>query len=233
MAKSTTSREFAHEDLAVLPGVGGDHEMTQRQAPVNHYLSLCLGARCGPPRLSGSDSRCFMRSSCTASGPANARYGDRTRDLPESTGSLRQCFDILPRALSGSRAALCALRSTVPAHAGCPHTVPAHNGPSLPCTSRLQCRCILRCKGARTRALSSRPPRGFLGARARSFSCTQAAARGSACPHPGPLQLRLLVLLKCNSFNRNTVLRDGRPKIGMTATPSRNRNRKHPAGTGP
>ena len=150
-----------------------------------------------------------------------------------STGSLRQCFNILPRALSGSRAALCALRSTVPAHAGCPHTVPAHNGPSLPCTSRLQCRCILRCKGARTRALSSRPPRGFLGARARSFSCTQAAARGSACPHPGPLQLRLLVLLKCNSFNRNTVLRDGRPKIGMTATPSRNRNRKHPAGTGP
>ena len=120
-----------------------------------------------------------------------------------STGSLRQCFNILPRALSGSRA------------------------------SRLQCRCILRCKGARTRALSSRPPRGFLGARARSFSCTQAAARGSACPHPGPLQLRLLVLLKCNSFNRNTVLRDGRPKIGMTATPSRNRNRKNPAGTGP
>ena len=35
------------------------------------------------------------------------------------------------------------------------------------------------------------------------------------------------------SFNRSTVLRDGRPKIGMTATPSRNRNRKHPAGTGP
>ena len=24
MAKPTTSREFAHEDLAVLPGVGGD-----------------------------------------------------------------------------------------------------------------------------------------------------------------------------------------------------------------
>ena len=40
-----------------------------------------------------------------------------------STGSLRQCFNILPRALSGSRAALCALRSTVPAHAGCPHTM--------------------------------------------------------------------------------------------------------------
>ena len=48
MAKSTTSREFAHEDLAVLPGVGGDHEMTQCQAPVNHYLSLCLVARYGP-----------------------------------------------------------------------------------------------------------------------------------------------------------------------------------------
>ena len=31
-----------------------------------------------------------------------------------STGSLRQCFNILPRALSGSRAALCAPR--------CPHT---------------------------------------------------------------------------------------------------------------
>lgn len=169
-----------------------------------------------------------MRSSCTASGPANPRDGDRTRDLHGFSAAVLQHTSSGP--LWQSR---CALRSTVPAHAGCPHTVPAHNGPSLPCTSRLQCRCILRCKGARTRALSSRPPRGFLGARARSFSCTQAAARGSACSHPGPLQLRLLVLLKCNSFNRNTVLRDGRPKIGMTATPSRNRNRKHPAGTGP
>ena len=132
-----------------------------------------------------------MRSSCTASGPANPRYGDRTRDLHGFSAAVLQHTSSGP--LWQSR---CALRSTVPAHAGCPHTVPAHNGPSLPCTSRLQCRCILHCKGARTRALSSRPPRGFLGARARSFSCTQAAARGSACPHPGPLQLRLLVLLK-------------------------------------
>ena len=185
-------------------------------------ISICHSVSVLAVALSGSDSRCFMRSTCTASGPANSRC--------PHTGPLRQCVAVSSGPFWQSR---CFLRSTVPAHAGCPHTVPAHNGPSLPCTSRLQCRCILRCKGARTRALSSRPPRGFLGARARSFSCTQAAARGSACPHPGPLQLRLLVLLKCNSFNRNTVLRDGRPKIGMTATPSRNRNRKHPAGTGP
>ena len=136
-----------------------------------------------------------MRSSCTASGPANPRYGDRTRDLHGFSAAVLQHTSSGP--LWQSR---CALRSTVPAHAGCPHTVPAHNGPSLPCTSRLQCRCILHCKGARTRALSSRPPRGFLGARARSFSCTPAHTQ-ALCT----LQLRSLVLVKCNSFDRNAV----------------------------
>ena len=53
-----------------------------------------------------------------------------------STGSLRQCFNILPRALTGSRAALCAPR--------CPHT------PVARCT-RTRCPC-----GARTQwALSA------------------------------------------------------------------------------
>ena len=143
-----------------------------------------------------------MRSSCTASGPANPRYGDRTRDLCQSPrvlcGSASTCLlgPSLPVAL---RSALHDARSA-PAHADCPHTVPAHNGPSLPCTSRLQCRCILHCKGARTRALSSRPPRGFLGARARSFSCTPAHTQ-ALCT----LQLRSLVLVKCNSFDRNAV----------------------------
>ena len=35
MEKSTTSREFAQEDLAVLPGVGlgGDHEMSENAYP--------------------------------------------------------------------------------------------------------------------------------------------------------------------------------------------------------
>jgi len=171
MAKSTTSREFAHEDLAVLPGVGGDHEMTQRQAPVNHYLSLCLGARCGPPRLSGSDSRCFMRSSCTASGPANARYGDRTRDLPESTGSLRQCFDILPRALSGSRAALCAPR--------CPHTPVART--RCPHTMGPLCRALRACSAAAS--CTARVP---------AHGPSQVALRvASSVPARGPSHARL------------------------------------------
>ena len=136
-----------------------------------------------------------MRSSCTASGPANPRYGDRTRDLHGFSAAVLRHTSSDP--LWQSR---CALRSTMPAHADCPHTVPAHNGLSLPCTSRLQCRCILHCKGARTRALSSRPPRGFLGARARSFSCTPAHTQ-ALCT----LQLRSLVLVKCNSFDRNAV----------------------------
>ena len=104
-----------------------------------------------------------------------------------STVSLRQCFNILPRALSGSRAALCAPR--------CPHT------PVARCT-RTRCPCGARTQwalsavhfapavplhpalqGARTRALSSRPPRGFLGARARSFSWTQASLRADPPAH--------------------------------------------------
>ena len=56
-----------------------------------------------------------------------------------STGSLRQCFNILPRALSGSRTALCAPR--------CPHTPVArtqwalsavHFAPAVPLHPALQ-----------------------------------------------------------------------------------------------
>ena len=175
-----------------------------------------------------------MRSSCTASGPANPRDGDRTRDLHGFSAAVLQHTSSGP--LWQSR---CALRSTVPAHAGCPHTVPAHNGPSLPCKSlaRLSraCSAAASCAARCPHTGSLESPSAWLPRcpRAVLLMDSSLAARGSACPHTGPLQLRLLVLLKCNSFNRNTVLRDGRPKIGMTATPSRNRNRKHPAGTGP
>ena len=75
--------------------------------------------------LSGSDSRCFMRSSCTASGPANPRYGDRTRDLHGFSAAVLRHTSSGP--LWQSR---CTLRSTVPAR-----RLPAHNGPSLLCKS--------------------------------------------------------------------------------------------------
>ena len=172
MAKSTTSREFAHEDLAVLPGVGGDHEMTQRQAPVNHYLSLCLGARCGPPRLSGSDSRCFMRSSCTASGPANPRYGDRTRDLHGFSAA------VLQHACSGPLCqSRCALRSTMPA--ALPHTPIART--RCPHTMGPLCRALRACSAAAS--CTARVP---------AHGLSQVALRvASSVPARGPSHARL------------------------------------------
>ena len=137
MAKPTTSREFAHEDLAVLPGVGGDHEMTQCQAPVNHYLSLCLVARCGPlwqrfALLHAIHLHCFRACEFTvpAHGPSatvrcsflgpflavallSALHGARTRRLP-AHGARTQW------ALSAVHFA-----PAVPLHPalqGCPHT---------------------------------------------------------------------------------------------------------------
>ena len=55
-----------------------------------------------------------------------------------STGSLRQCFNILPRALSGSRAALCAPR--------CPHTPVART--RCPHTMGPLCRALRACSAA-------------------------------------------------------------------------------------
>ena len=137
----------------------------------------------------------------------------------------------LTRALSGSRAALCAHGARtrrLPAHGARTQSAlsAVHFAPAVPLHPALQ-GCPHTGSLKSPSAWLPRCPRAVL------LMHSSLAARGSACPHTGPLQLRLLVLLKCNSFNRNTVLRDGRPKIGMTATPSRNRNRKHPAGTGP
>ena len=71
-----------------------------------------------------------------------------------STGSLRQCFDILPRALSGSRAALYAPR--------CPHTPIART--RCPHTMGPLCRALCACSAAAscTASLEGCPHTGSL-----------------------------------------------------------------------
>ena len=82
-------------------------------------ISICHSVSVLAVALSGSDSRCFMRSTCTASGPANSRC--------PHTGPLRQCVAVSSGPFWQSR---CFLRSTVPAHTGCPHTMCPPSGTS-------------------------------------------------------------------------------------------------------
>ena len=83
-----------------------------------------------------------------------------------STVSLRQCFNILPRALSGSRAALCAPR--------CPHTPVAHT--RCPHTMGPLCRALRACSAAASCA-----------ARVPAHGLSQVALRvASSVPARGP-----------------------------------------------
>ena len=83
-----------------------------------------------------------------------------------STGSLRQCFNILPRALSGSRAALCAPR--------CPHTPVART--RCPHTMGPLCRALRACSAAASCA-----------ARVPAHGLSQVALRvASSVPARGP-----------------------------------------------
>ena len=83
-----------------------------------------------------------------------------------STGSLRQCFNILPRALSGSRAALCAPR--------CPHTPVART--RCPHTMGPLCRALSACSAAASCA-----------ARVPAHGLSQVALRvASSVPARGP-----------------------------------------------
>ena len=107
-----------------------------------------------------------MRSSCTASGPANPRYGDRTRDLHGFSAAVLQHTSSGP--LWQSR---CALRSTMTAHADCPHTVlpgPHTMGPL--------CRALRACSAAASCA-----------ARVPAHGLSQVALRvASSVPARGP-----------------------------------------------
>ena len=88
-----------------------------------------------------------------------------------STGSLRQCFNILPRALSGSRAALCAPR--------CPHTPVART--RCPHTMGPLCRALRACSAAASCA-----------ARVPAHGLSQVALRvASSVPARGPSHARL------------------------------------------
>ena len=141
--------------------------MTQCQAPVNHYLSLCLVARCGPlwqrfALLHAIHLHCFR--ACEFTVPAHG---------PSATV---RCSFLGPFLAVALLSALHGARTRrVPAHGArtrCAHLV------ALRAVCTLQRRCILRCKV---------PARHM---RAPAAPCPAATCGFRACPatghvHPG------------------------------------------------
>lgn len=113
-----------------------------------------------------------MRSSCTASGPANPRYGDRTRDLHGFSAA------VLQHACSGPLCqSRCALRSTMPA--ALPHTPIART--RCPHTMGPLCRALRACSAAAS--CTARVP---------AHGLSQVALRvASSVPARGPSHARL------------------------------------------